>query len=392
MVALYRSGRQAEALDAYRAARTALRDELGLEPSEELLALQRAVLDHDPALAAPPRVDLSGGDGESRPPEGRKLRRPLLAVALGLVILGGVAAALALTLGANKAAPIVVPPNSVAMVDENGKKVESYVAVGRHPTAVAVGEGGVWVANSESGTVTRLDPATGKFVDTIGVGADPNDIAVGLGSVWVADGNDGTVTQIDPSLNQVGSTIPSGGQSTIAPDPVFYVAVDSSYVWATRGSRLLRIDPHTLHAQVWAKVGSPTGLATGGGYVWVTTGSGNLLRIDSRTPNNVDAQPLIVGGVSPVYARGSVWLIVGPDVVQFYPTSLTPGKAIPVKGSTTALAAGNDTLWAVTHDGSLVRLPLGGGDTIRLPVGRQNSLSDVAAGAGATWVAVSARG
>src|SRR4029077_2012744 len=94
MVALYRSGRQAEALDAYRDAGTALRDELGLEPSEELQALQRAILDHDPALAAPPRVDAPGAAG--RPPEGRKLRRPLLAVALGLAILGGVAAALAL--------------------------------------------------------------------------------------------------------------------------------------------------------------------------------------------------------------------------------------------------------------------------------------------------------
>jgi hypothetical protein len=257
---------------------------------------------------------------------------------------------------------------------------------------VAVGEGGVWVANAESGTVTRLDPATGKFVDTLGVGADPNDIAAGLGSVWVADGNDGTVTQIDPSLDQVGATIPSGGQSTVAPDPVFYVTVDSSYVWATRGSRLLRIDPHTLHAQAWASVGNPTGLTTGGGYVWVTTGSGNLLRIDSRTPSTVDTQPLIVAGTSPVYMRGSLWLIIGPDVVQIYPTSLTPGKAIPVKGGALALAAGDGTLWAVTHSGSLVRVAPGGGETTRLHVGRRNSLSDVAAGGGATWVAVSATG
>jgi DNA-binding SARP family transcriptional activator len=393
MVALYRSGRQAEALDAYRDARTALRDELGLEPSEELQALQRAILDHDPALAAPPRVDVPGAARESRPPEGRRLRRPLLAVALGLAILGGVAAALALTLGANKASAIVVPPNSVAMIDENGTKVDSYVGVGRHPAAMAVGEGGVWVANSESGTVTRLDPATGKFADTIGVGADLNDIAVGLGSVWVADGNDGTVTQIDPSLGQIGATIPSGGQSTVAPNPVFYVAVDSSYVWATRGSRLLRIDPHTLHTQVWASaLGNPTGLATGGGYVWVTTGSGNLLRIDARTPRTVDAQPLIVPGISPVFMRGSLWLIVGPAVVQYYPTSLTPGKAIPVNGEALALAAGDGTLWAVTHSGSLVRVAPGGGEAAPLQVGRQNSLSDVAAGGGATWVAVSATG
>ena len=78
---------------------------------------------------------------------------------------------------------IVVPPNSVARIDEKGKGVESFVGVGRGPTAIAVGAGGVWVANAEEGSVTRLDPATGKFVATIGTGADVSDIAVGFGSV-----------------------------------------------------------------------------------------------------------------------------------------------------------------------------------------------------------------
>jgi predicted ATPase/DNA-binding SARP family transcriptional activator len=53
IVALYRSGRQADALGAYRAARDAL-DELGLEPSPELRALERRILEHDPSLAATP--------------------------------------------------------------------------------------------------------------------------------------------------------------------------------------------------------------------------------------------------------------------------------------------------------------------------------------------------
>ena len=48
MVALYRSGRQAEALDAYRAARRALVTELGIEPGPALRDLERRVLEHDP--------------------------------------------------------------------------------------------------------------------------------------------------------------------------------------------------------------------------------------------------------------------------------------------------------------------------------------------------------
>ena len=54
MLALYRSGRQSEALDIYRALDARLRDELGLEPSIELRDLQRRILQHDPQLDAAP--------------------------------------------------------------------------------------------------------------------------------------------------------------------------------------------------------------------------------------------------------------------------------------------------------------------------------------------------
>ncbi|MGZ8647369.1 MAG: AfsR/SARP family transcriptional regulator, partial [Solirubrobacteraceae bacterium] len=54
MLALYRSGRQAEALEAYRAVRRELADELGLEPGEQLRQLERAILSHDPKLDAAP--------------------------------------------------------------------------------------------------------------------------------------------------------------------------------------------------------------------------------------------------------------------------------------------------------------------------------------------------
>lgn len=50
MLALYRAGRQADALDAYRNARRTLQEELGLEPGEELRSLERRILDQDPAL------------------------------------------------------------------------------------------------------------------------------------------------------------------------------------------------------------------------------------------------------------------------------------------------------------------------------------------------------
>jgi len=56
MVALYRTGRRAEALDAYAAAQRVLGDELGIEPGPELQRLHRAVLAEDRTLASPGRA------------------------------------------------------------------------------------------------------------------------------------------------------------------------------------------------------------------------------------------------------------------------------------------------------------------------------------------------
>ena len=60
MLALYRAGRQSEALDAYRAAREALVEELGIEPAPPLRELERAILAQDPSL------DLSAPAEEAR--------------------------------------------------------------------------------------------------------------------------------------------------------------------------------------------------------------------------------------------------------------------------------------------------------------------------------------
>jgi hypothetical protein len=66
MLALYRSGRQAEALDAYQAGRRELVDGLGLEPSAALRDLERAMLRQDPGLDAP-------GPRAPERPDGRAL-------------------------------------------------------------------------------------------------------------------------------------------------------------------------------------------------------------------------------------------------------------------------------------------------------------------------------
>jgi predicted ATPase/DNA-binding SARP family transcriptional activator len=77
VLALYRTGRQAEALRAYEEARRTLGDELGLEPGPELRELERAVLQHDPSLDwTPPPSTQVGGSPRAREPLDQSAPRP----------------------------------------------------------------------------------------------------------------------------------------------------------------------------------------------------------------------------------------------------------------------------------------------------------------------------
>ena len=64
MVALYRAGRQAEALDVYQAARTRFVDELGIEPGPELRQLQAEILRHEAGIGVPTTTAATDEDVE----------------------------------------------------------------------------------------------------------------------------------------------------------------------------------------------------------------------------------------------------------------------------------------------------------------------------------------
>ncbi len=62
---------------------------------------------------------------------------------------------------------------------------EMTIQVGHGPTGIAVGADAVWVANSDEGTVMKIDPVDPRHVETIVIGNRPAGIAVANGGIWV---------------------------------------------------------------------------------------------------------------------------------------------------------------------------------------------------------------
>src|SRR5262245_40691391 len=140
MLALYRAGRQAEALAVYQDARRRLVDEVGLEPGPALQELQRQILSHDPSLAGPRQRDRVH----------RRRRGGVLIAAGGIVLLAaGIAAAtLELTDRGGAAALTRVEPNSVGVIDPKTNRLAGQIPVGSTPTAITFGGGALWTANT----------------------------------------------------------------------------------------------------------------------------------------------------------------------------------------------------------------------------------------------------
>src|SRR5919197_992517 len=130
LLALYRCGRQADALEAYRGTRRRFVEELGVEPSPALRQLERAILEQDPSLEPPPRHP-------SPVPVQRIGRRGVLVA--GVLALGGLAAILTAAFSGGRARSLVALPNSIGVVDGRHHVVRTVIKAGGEPGGIEAG-------------------------------------------------------------------------------------------------------------------------------------------------------------------------------------------------------------------------------------------------------------
>jgi YVTN family beta-propeller protein len=382
MLALYRCGRQADALEAYRRGRRTLHDELGLEPGPELQALERQILNHDGALTAKatPRVVPRG--------------RPLIAIGGALLVGAAIAAGVVALMGSG-ATPQFAAPNSVAEIDAKTDRVVRTGTVGVRPLAVAYGAGSLWVANLDDETISRVDPRTLRQLHTIPVGEPPTGVAIADRAVWVASAVPGRtsvhVRRIDPQFDALGR--PRRLSDVVAGSAAAIAAGDRTLWVAPYAGPLARLDPRTgrVTGRRIDPNAAPTALVAGAGAAWMTdTDGGNVARVDptglvSSIPVGQRPSGIAVG-------YGAVWVADAGDdaVVRIDLDTRHVTTTIPVGRSPAGVAVGAGSVWvADSGDGTVTRIDPGRAKRVAtIHVG--GSPQAVAVDGGRVWVTVDA--
>ncbi|HET7530580.1 MAG TPA: hypothetical protein VFJ98_06435 [Mycobacteriales bacterium] len=172
---------------------------------------------------------------------------------------------------------------TVDRIDPRTNRVVETVHVDGNPGGVVFAAGALWVGNDESGSdrFFRVDPATAQ-VTRVRAGNRPGYVASAGGSVWVSNVDDGTVTQIDPASGRTVRTIRAGLS------PVNLAGTGGAHpdVWVPDdvGSAVYRIDART-GAMLGAVhvAGNPAVATPVGRQIWVSLFQGGaVLRLSAR--------------------------------------------------------------------------------------------------------------
>jgi DNA-binding SARP family transcriptional activator/ABC-type branched-subunit amino acid transport system substrate-binding protein/streptogramin lyase len=397
MLALYRSGRQADALERYQQARRRLIDELGIEPGPPLKELEAAILAHDPSLRAPRHGRLVDGVLPGR-------TRLIIAVGAALLAVAAIAAAVLASLGSRRAGLPSLEPNSLGLIDPSTGDIRAALAIAGTPARLQASGRRVWVTSDDARTVSLIDAGTPSIASVVAIGAFPSDFAVGDGGVWVIDRVTRRLVEISPDYPTVVRSVAIGfanvesttdDRSQIDP---WSLAAGAGGVWITDGSPLLlRVDPSSAGVVGRFDLHAPlNGVAVGEGAVWVISGpTTSVLRIDPQSGRVTARIPIVAqaGSRSPfpiaiATGLGSVWVLNA--------TAASVTRIDPVQGGVTAtipigiervpqrLAVGDGAAWIADADGTLTRIDATTNATTTTAVAP--SLYDVGVGAGGVWV------
>lgn len=407
MLALYRSGRQSEALGAYQKARRVLVEQVGLPPGPELQRLEKAILAQDPGL----EVRVAVPPGLQRP------RRRLFG-AVALVCVAAITAGVLVVTRDTGPAPLTaISPDSIGIVDPGRNALMDEIRLHTRPAAIAFGAGSLWVGTYDRGTLLRIDPRTHKVTQTTGLGAEPTAIAVADGNVWVLcsriakllfqfdDDTGGLVAkhmltpQIPPPTARRGLPF---GRLGFEYDESLDLAAGAGAAWISYPYEVLRVDGKT-GAVEHIRAGAGGGITVGARSVWALGQLWNdsptrFFRIDleKRAVSGTIPVPRIYvpgdGGMGMVADANSVWAIIGGAISKLATDVSLVETVTRLHHSPIDIAIGEGAVWTANNDGTISRADATTGElSVTIPLGKYPRIAypvQLAVGAGTVWVAV----
>ena len=382
MLALYRSGRQPEALEVYRDARQRLDHQLGLEPSRALRELEAAILRQDRTLDPP------GALIRRRPRDERRVRSRRLLMLGGAVLALAAAGATVASLGSRREPSLAtVGANSVAVLEPDNGATVGAIPVGEMPGVMALAGRELWVANGGDRTLSAIDTRSRRPLRTIGLTAVPYSMAADSETLWIANGYDGTISRLD--LDDGLLSAPFRPQ----PDSTGRLPLASGFGSLWVGSQddvVTRLDPSTQAVQATFRgIDNPEAVAAGAGAVWVLPSTRRaVVAIDPRVDRVVAVVPIGDYGKGIAITGGSVWVLGDRRVWRIDPRTRFVEAQIALSAPGTAVAGGEGAVWvAGGRDGGVVRIdPTDNEVSDDISVG--HPVGDVVAGAGAVWLSV----
>ena len=246
----------------------------------------------------------------------------------------------------------------VSRVDPRRGNVIRTFKPRRRPTDIAAGAGALWIGSGPGAThrVSRVDPATGEETHTARLPVGEHHfgsegfpmIAVGAGAVWAIN-TDGTVSRLDPASGRRVAVVRGLAEAGA-------IAAGDAGVWVLSGENTIsQIDPRTNRMRKPIELGSNRlfGIAVGGGAVWATSEEGLLWRVEPG-PSSIERTIDVGAGARHVaFGDGAVWVANWNDstVSRVDPATNQVAARVPV-GAAQALAAGAGSAWVSVAGGS----------------------------------------